>query len=196
MDRLAEAHGTHRHLGEELPKLRCREWAGVGRDHADEQPDARGRRGPAERTAMGDRPAALCRTAAGGDGLQAGARAEPVIETLGDAKANGWRVTARCAWGKRDAGKSRHLPDDGAPCNLSRCLVVRSWRSYPSSPMSLFRVAVTLIALCLPLAACVDTIARTPYNHGPTAKYRCDRFTPGGDIVGYSCGHKLYPSSN
>jgi hypothetical protein len=30
-----------------------------------------------------------------------------VVETLGDALAAGWRITARCAWGKRDAGKSR-----------------------------------------------------------------------------------------
>jgi hypothetical protein len=30
-----------------------------------------------------------------------------VVETLGDAFAAGWRITARCAWGKRDGMKSR-----------------------------------------------------------------------------------------
>jgi hypothetical protein len=29
------------------------------------------------------------------------------METLGDAIAAGWRITVRCAWGKRDGGKSR-----------------------------------------------------------------------------------------
>ena len=30
-----------------------------------------------------------------------------MIETLGEAKAHGWRITARCAWGKRDGMKTR-----------------------------------------------------------------------------------------
>lgn len=30
------------------------------------------------------------------------------VETLGKASDEGWRVTARCAWGKRDGMKSRH----------------------------------------------------------------------------------------
>jgi hypothetical protein len=30
-----------------------------------------------------------------------------VVETLGDAFAAGWRITARCAWGKREGMKSR-----------------------------------------------------------------------------------------
>ena len=29
------------------------------------------------------------------------------METLGDAFAAGWRITARCAWGKREGMKSR-----------------------------------------------------------------------------------------
>jgi hypothetical protein len=29
-----------------------------------------------------------------------------VVETLGEAWRNGWRLTARCAWGKREAMKS------------------------------------------------------------------------------------------
>jgi hypothetical protein len=29
-----------------------------------------------------------------------------MVEMLGEAKAQGWRITARCAWGKRDAMKS------------------------------------------------------------------------------------------
>jgi hypothetical protein len=29
-----------------------------------------------------------------------------MVETLGEAKAQGWRITARCAWGKCDAMKS------------------------------------------------------------------------------------------
>jgi hypothetical protein len=30
-----------------------------------------------------------------------------VVETLGDAFAAGWRITARCAWGKREGMKSK-----------------------------------------------------------------------------------------
>ena len=30
-----------------------------------------------------------------------------VVETLGDALAAGWRITARCGWGKREGMKSR-----------------------------------------------------------------------------------------
>ena len=30
-----------------------------------------------------------------------------VVETLGDAFAAGWRITARCAWGKREGMKTR-----------------------------------------------------------------------------------------
>ena len=30
-----------------------------------------------------------------------------IVETLADAFAEGWRITARCAWGKRDGMKSR-----------------------------------------------------------------------------------------
>jgi len=29
-----------------------------------------------------------------------------MVETLGEARANGWRITARCGWGKREAMKS------------------------------------------------------------------------------------------
>jgi hypothetical protein len=30
-----------------------------------------------------------------------------VVETLGDAFAAGWRITARCAWGKREGMKTK-----------------------------------------------------------------------------------------
>lgn len=29
-----------------------------------------------------------------------------MIETLGQARDNGWKITARCAWGRREATKS------------------------------------------------------------------------------------------
>jgi hypothetical protein len=36
-----------------------------------------------------------------------GHRDAMAVETLGEAFDHGWRITARCAWGKRDAMKSR-----------------------------------------------------------------------------------------
>jgi hypothetical protein len=56
--------------------------------------------------------------------------------------------------------------------------------------LSLLRYSVVLVALCLPLAGCLETVGHPPYNHAPTAKPSCNRFTPNGDIVGYSCPNK------
>jgi hypothetical protein len=55
-----------------------------------------------------------------------------VVETLGDAFAAGWRITARCAWGKREGMKSRR------ECTYTRELDLETlvWTRGPSFPLS------------------------------------------------------------
>jgi hypothetical protein len=55
-----------------------------------------------------------------------------VVETLGDAWAAGWRITARCAWGKRDGMKSRR------ECQYTRELDLETlvWTRGPNFPLS------------------------------------------------------------
>jgi hypothetical protein len=55
-----------------------------------------------------------------------------VVETLGDAFAAGWRITARCAWGKREGMKSRR------ECNYTRELDLETlvWTRGPNFPLS------------------------------------------------------------
>jgi len=55
-----------------------------------------------------------------------------VVETLGDAFAAGWRITARCAWGKREGMKSRR------ECHYTRELDVETlvWTRGPNFPLS------------------------------------------------------------
>jgi hypothetical protein len=47
------------------------------------------------------------------------------IETLGDALRDGWRIRVRCAWGKRDAGKSRRECVAGADLDLETLVWTR-----------------------------------------------------------------------
>jgi hypothetical protein len=53
-------------------------------------------------------------------------------ETLGDAFAAGWRITARCAWGKREGMKSRR------ECQYTRELDLETlvWTRGPNFPLS------------------------------------------------------------
>jgi hypothetical protein len=55
-----------------------------------------------------------------------------VVETLGDAWAAGWRITARCAWGKREGMKTRR------ECHYTRELDLETlvWTRGPSFPLS------------------------------------------------------------
>src|SRR5262249_27650505 len=55
-----------------------------------------------------------------------------VVETLGDAFAAGWRITARCAWGKREGMKSRR------ECQYTRepDLETLVWTRGPNFPLS------------------------------------------------------------
>jgi hypothetical protein len=56
--------------------------------------------------------------------------------------------------------------------------------------LSLLKYCVVLVALSSPLAGCLETVGHPNYNHAPTAKPTCDRFTPNGDLVGYSCPNR------
>src|ERR1700751_878663 len=55
-----------------------------------------------------------------------------VVETLGDAFAAGWRITARCAWGKREGMKSKR------ECHYTRELDLETlvWTRGPNFPLS------------------------------------------------------------
>jgi hypothetical protein len=55
-----------------------------------------------------------------------------VVETLGDAFAAGWRLTARCAWGKREGIKTKR------ECHYRRELDLETlvWTRGPSFPLS------------------------------------------------------------
>jgi hypothetical protein len=55
-----------------------------------------------------------------------------VVETLGDALAAGWRITARCAWGKREGMKSKR------ECHYTRELDLETlvWTRGPNMPLS------------------------------------------------------------
>jgi hypothetical protein len=70
-----------------------------------------------------------------------------VVETLGDALAAGWRITARCAWGKRDAGKSRR------ECTYTRELDLETlvWTTGPNFPPSSLTAGSCAL---MPVAAC------------------------------------------
>ena len=55
-----------------------------------------------------------------------------VVETLGDALVAGWRITARCVWGKRDGINSRR------ECQYTRELDLETlvWTRGPNFPLS------------------------------------------------------------
>jgi hypothetical protein len=55
-----------------------------------------------------------------------------VVETLGDAFAAGWRLTARCAWGKREGMKTKR------ECHYTRELDLETlvWTRGPNFPLS------------------------------------------------------------
>ena len=55
-----------------------------------------------------------------------------VVETLGDAFAAGWRITARCAWGKREVMKTKR------ECHYTRELDLETlvWTRGPNFPLS------------------------------------------------------------
>jgi hypothetical protein len=55
-----------------------------------------------------------------------------VVETLGDAFAADWRITARCAWGKREGMKTRR------ECHYTRELDLETlvWTRGPNFPLS------------------------------------------------------------
>ena len=55
-----------------------------------------------------------------------------VVETLGDAFAAGWHLTARCAWGKREGMKSKR------ECHYTRELDLETlvWTRGPNFPLS------------------------------------------------------------
>jgi len=55
-----------------------------------------------------------------------------VVETLGDAFSAGWRITARCAWGKREGMKTRR------ECHYTRELDLETlvWTRGPNFPLS------------------------------------------------------------
>jgi hypothetical protein len=77
--------------------------------------------------------------------------------------------------------KSRTLRSAGGQARV--CQGALMWLSF-------LRFGVVLVVLSLPLAGCLETVGRTPYNRAPTAKPTCNHFTPDGDIVGYSCPNK------
>jgi hypothetical protein len=52
------------------------------------------------------------------------------VETLGDAFSQGWRISVRCAWGKRDAMKSIRECVAGAPLDLQTLVWTRG-RDFP-----------------------------------------------------------------
>jgi hypothetical protein len=52
------------------------------------------------------------------------------IETLGEAYSAGWRLTVRCAWGKRDAMKSIRDCVEGAELDLETLVWTRG-RDFP-----------------------------------------------------------------
>jgi hypothetical protein len=54
------------------------------------------------------------------------------VETLRDALAAGWRITARCAWGKREAMKTKR------ECHYTRELDLETmvWTRGPNFPLS------------------------------------------------------------
>ena len=55
-----------------------------------------------------------------------------VVETLGDAFAASWRITARCAWGKREGMKAKR------ECHYTRELDLETlvWTRGPNFPLS------------------------------------------------------------
>lgn len=52
------------------------------------------------------------------------------VETLGEAYSFGWRVTVRCAWGKREAMKTRRECTYGAELDLQTLVWTRG-AAYP-----------------------------------------------------------------
>ena len=54
------------------------------------------------------------------------------VETLGEALAYGWRVTARCAWGKRDGLKTKRECVYGAELDMQTLVWTRG-RAFPLS---------------------------------------------------------------
>jgi hypothetical protein len=94
----------------------------------------------AEEIASTEHPATKGPTARDGDGslehlvslLGCSHYVPMVVETLGDAFAAGWRITARCAWGKREGMKTRR------ECHYTRELDLETlvWTRGPNFPLS------------------------------------------------------------
>jgi hypothetical protein len=78
-----------------------------------------------------------------------------VVETLGDAFAAGWRITARCAWGKREGMKSRR------ECNYTRDLDLETLEGMMPPPRQrhLVRRETSIIGVRNPPAASLDVMA-------------------------------------
>jgi hypothetical protein len=72
-----------------------------------------------------------------------------VVETLGDAFAAGWRLKARCAWGKREGMKTKR------ECDYTRELDLETlvWTRGPNLPLSSLDVSALPVATrCSPVS--------------------------------------------
>jgi hypothetical protein len=83
-----------------------------------------------------------------------------VVETLGDAFAAGWRITARCAWGKREGMKTRR------ECHYTHELNRRLW-SGQGTKFSTVELGWEIYVPALPVAARGRYVSTSePFQHG------------------------------